>query len=165
MGLIVDEIIDIVEGHLNVELTGRRPVILGAAVIDGRATESVDAGYFASLAQAGQCAGCREPLGFGSGHKSVLRVDDSPFFRNLLTPLLSVAGYDVTAVDSAAAALSRLEDGGEFDVIISDIEMPGMNGYEFAKAIRDDRRWQETPLVALSSHATPADLDRGRNAG
>jgi two-component system chemotaxis sensor kinase CheA len=50
-------------------------------------------------------------------------------------------------------------------VIISDIEMPGMNGFEFANAVRSAGRWQDTPIVALSSHASARDLDRGRAAG
>ena len=101
----------------------------------------------------------------GDKGKRVLLVDDSPFFRNLLTPLLSVAGYDVTTVDSADRALGLCEAGNDFDVIISDIEMPGMDGFQFASAVRAAGRWQNTPMVALSSHATPKDLDRGRAAG
>ena len=95
----------------------------------------------------------------------MLLVDDSPFFRNLLTPLLSVAGYEVTTVESADRALSLCEAGQDFDVIISDIEMPGMDGFQFANTVKSTTRWQNTPLVALSSHATPRDLDRGRAAG
>ena len=95
----------------------------------------------------------------------MLLVDDSPFFRNLLTPLLSVAGYEVTAVESADRALALREQGEDFDVIISDIEMPGMNGFEFASAVRSDGRWQVVPLVALSSHATDKDFERGREVG
>jgi two-component system chemotaxis sensor kinase CheA len=50
-------------------------------------------------------------------------------------------------------------------VIVSDIEMPGMNGFEFARTARAHAKWQDTPMVALSSHATPEDFDRGREAG
>jgi two-component system chemotaxis sensor kinase CheA len=166
MGLVVDEIVDIVDDRLKIELSAQRPGILGSAIIDGRATEVIDAGYYVSLSQNDrQGAAKQEPFGSINGNRTVLLVDDSPFFRNLLTPLLSVAGYKVTTVDSADEALSVLQDGGHFDVIISDIEMPGMNGYEFAQAIRSDERWGKLPLVALSSHATPADMARGRQAG
>ena len=40
-----------------------------------------------------------------------------------------------------------------------------MNGFEFAKAVRGDSRWQDTPLVALSSHTSQQDMDRGRSVG
>ena len=71
----------------------------------------------------------------------------------------------IATVQSADEALNLCEAGEDFDVIVSDIEMPGMSGFEFAQAIRKDTRWHATPLVALSSHASPRDLDRGRQAG
>jgi len=71
----------------------------------------------------------------------------------------------VSAVESAGRALDLQEAGEEFDVIISDIEMPGMNGFEFAETVRSAGSWRNTPMVALSSHATPQDLDRGREVG
>ena len=166
MGLVVDEIVDIVEENLEIELMADQPGLIGSAIVAGKATELIDAGHY--LTQAYQdwfrAAGEAE-LGAKNKSKRVLLVDDSPFFRNLLTPLLSVAGYDVTTVESGDRALSLCEAGEEFDVIVSDIEMPGMNGFEFASAVRSAGKWQHTPLVALSSHATPKDLDRGRAAG
>ena len=165
MGLVVDEIVDIVEDHLKVELSAAQPGIIGTAVIAGRATTVVDAGYY--LPQAfGDWFGANKEFGSeeNGGHR-VLLVDDSPFFRNLLTPLLSAAGYEVTPVESADRALALREQGEDFDVIISDIEMPGMNGFEFAAAVRADGRWQVIPMVALSSHATDKDFERGREVG
>ena len=53
------------------------------------------------------------------------------FFRSLLAPILTIAGYEVTVVECADEALSLREAGQEFDIIVSDIEMPGMNGFEF----------------------------------
>ena len=76
-----------------------------------------------------------------------------------------MAGYQVAAVEGADAALALLEAGDAFDVIISDIEMPGMDGFQFAQSLRQDQRFSGIPLVALSSHATPADLARGRRVG
>ena len=40
-----------------------------------------------------------------------------------------------------------------------------MNGFEFAQAVNGDSRWKDTPMVALSSHTSPSDIDRGRDAG
>ena len=165
MGLMVDEIVDIVEDHLNIEVAVDRPGLIGSAIIAGKATDLIDAGFYLTQAFA-NWFGARSDGEFQSDKgRRVLLVDDSPFFRNLLTPLLSVAGYDVTTVESGDRALSLCEAGEEFDVIISDIEMPGMNGFEFATAVKQAGRWQNTPIVALSSHATPRDLDRGRAAG
>src|SRR5690606_10191440 len=133
MGLVVDEIVDIVEEQLTVELGTARDGLLGSAVIAGKSTDVIDAGFYlrSAFADAG---------GFGDrlsgSRRRLLLVDDSPFFRNLLTPLLSVAGYNVTSVASGDQALSLCDAGQSFDVIVSDIDMPGMTGFEFAEAVR-----------------------------
>lgn len=97
--------------------------------------------------------------------RKLLLVDDSSFFRNMMTPLLSVAGYDVVTVERAQEALDLRERGDKFDIIVSDIEMPDMDGFEFARTVRGDGSWQDTPLVALSSHASEQDFDLGREVG
>ncbi len=166
MGLVVEEIVDIVEDRLKVELRTEQPGVIGTAVIVGKATTIIDAGYY--LPQAfGDWFGnpAKEYGDEDRPSPRILLVDDSPFFRNLLTPLLSVAGYEVVAVEGADRALNLREQGSDFDAIISDIEMPGMNGFEFAAAVRADGRWQGTPMVALSSHATDKDFERGRSVG
>ena len=167
MGLVVDEIVDIVEEAVEIQLAEDRPGYLGTAVIAGRATDVVDTSHY--LHQAfpdwfnthGQADFEGEAAATG---QRILVVDDSPFFRNMLVPLLKVAGYDVTTVETAEAALNLCEAGEDFDVILSDIEMPGMNGYELAESVQKTR-WAETPLVALTSHATERDKQRGRAAG
>jgi two-component system, chemotaxis family, sensor kinase CheA len=165
MGLVVDEIVDIVEEQLKIEVAVDRPGLIGSAIVAGKATDLIDAGFYLTQAYS-DWFGTRSDGEFQSEKgKRVLLVDDSPFFRNLLTPLLSVAGYEVTTVESADRALNLCEAGRDFDVIISDIEMPGMDGFQFASTVKSATRWQNTPLVALSSHATPRDLDRGRAAG
>ena len=165
MGLVVDEIVDIVEDSLKIELTSNREGYVGAAVIAGKATDIVDVGFYLTQAYKDWfSSNATESLGEGSPSR-VLLVDDSPFFRNLLQPLLSVAGYDVTCVESGAVALELCEAGEDFDVILSDIEMPGMSGFEFAEAVKKDTRWSKVPMVALSAFATPKDLARGREVG
>jgi two-component system chemotaxis sensor kinase CheA len=164
MGLAVDEIVDIVEEQLKIELAVNQPGLIGTAVVSGKATDIIDAGYYLTLAW-GDWFGSEKDRSKTPEGLRVLLVDDSPFFRNLLTPLLSVAGYDVTSVESADKALTLRDSGTSFDVIISDIEMPGMNGFEFAEAVRQDGPWAGLPLVALSSHATEQDFERGREVG
>ena len=165
MGLVVQEIVDIVEGRMNIELTSDREGYVGTAVIGGRATDIIDAGYYLTQAFHDWFVTDRDSIGGQSNARRLLVVDDSPFFRNLLQPLLTVAGYDVVCVESADAALELCDAGEDFDVIISDIEMPGMNGFDFARKVTTDTRWSKTPIVALSSFSNPSDLARGREAG
>ncbi len=168
MGLVVDEIVDITEQVIDVQLSGGTPGVVGSAIIDGKATDVVDIGYFLHSTNKDWFKRHGDES-FGEASNSgrrVLLVDDSPFFRNMLTPLLKVAGYDVTTLESPLQALEMREDGENFDIIVSDIEMPQMNGFEFARAVRDDAsRWKDTPMVALTSHATQQDIEHGHNVG
>jgi len=167
MGLMVDEIVDIVEDRLNLELSSAQKGLLGTAVISGKATEIIDTAFYLERAFGNwfRKHGSNNDSAAARRSNKVLLVDDSAFFRNLLTPLLSAAGYDVTAVEGADKALSLRESGADFDIIISDIEMPGVSGFELAKQIRASGAWKEVPLVALSSFSSRADLEKGREAG
>jgi two-component system chemotaxis sensor kinase CheA len=164
MGLMVDEILDVVEDRLEVELSTSRPGLLGSAVIAGRAVEVLDAGFWLRQAfsdwfertNAQRRARARPHL---------LVVEDSQFFRDLLAPLLTSAGYEVTTADNGAAALRLRDQGHAFDCIVSDIEMPELDGFGFIRAVRAGGAWAGVPAVALSSRTDPADLAAGRAAG
>jgi two-component system chemotaxis sensor kinase CheA len=166
MGLVVDEIVDIVEADLDIELAAEHAGRIGSVVVDGKATELLDTSYFLKEAFGNWFDGASPDSEVNRDTKQrILLVDDSPFFRNMLTPLLAAAGYKVTVVEGADDALKLREEGSEFDVIVSDIEMPGMDGFEFMEAVKNDARWQDTPVVALSSRTTTADFQRGRQVG
>ncbi len=163
MALVVDEIIDIVEDRLAIQVQSGVAGVLGSAVIKGQATEIIDIGYFLPMAFEDWFR--RKDQAVSERQRSILLVDDSPFFRNMLTPVLQAAGYTVTAVGSARDALAMLEDGRSFDVVVTDIEMPDMDGYQFAEALRAVPRTAELPVIALSSQISADSVERGRQAG
>ena len=163
MGLVVDEIIDIVEERLHIEVAGSGEGILGSAVIKGQATEVIDVGHFLPMAFADWFS--RKEMRPSAGAQSVLLVDDSAFFRNMLAPVLKAAGYRVRVAPNAQEALVALRSGQAFDVVLTDIEMPDMNGFEFAETIRADQHLNAMPIIALSSMVSPAAIERGRLAG
>ena len=165
LGLVVDEIVDIVEGHMAIELAGSRAGCLGSTSIAGQSTDIIDVGYYLSQAY-GQWLGVERRAGAGGETVGrVLLVEDSPFFRDFLAPLLTTAGYEVTAVEDATQALELCAAGKNYDVIVSDIELAQMDGFKFAETVKQSTRWRETPLVGLSSHAGSADMAQGRPAG
>ncbi|MDB5517467.1 MAG: CheA signal transduction histidine kinase [Tardiphaga sp.] len=163
MGLVVDEIIDIVEERLYIEVASSRDGVLGSAVIKGLATEVIDVGHFLPMAFSDWFN--RKEMRPSNTAQSVLLVDDSAFFRNMLAPVLKAAGYKVRVASDAQEGLSVLRSGQEFDVILTDIEMPDMNGFEFAETIRADSKLASTPIIALSAMISPAAIERGRQAG
>jgi two-component system chemotaxis sensor kinase CheA len=163
MGLVVDEIIDIVEERLNIEVAGSQQGILGSAVIKGQATEVIDVGHFLPMAFADWFT--RKEMKPSAASQSILLVDDSAFFRNMLAPVLKAAGYRVRTAPNAQEGLSALRSGQAFDVVLTDIEMPDMNGFEFAEVIRADQHLHNVPIIGLSSLVSPAAIERGRQAG
>lgn len=163
MGLVVDEIIDIVEEKLHIEVAGSQDGILGSAVIKGQATEVIDVGHFLPMAFADWFS--RKEMRPSQSAQSVLLVDDSAFFRNMLAPVLKAAGYRVRVAPNAQEGLAALRSGQTFDVVLTDIEMPDMNGFEFAETIRADQHFGAMPIIALSSMVSPAAIERGRLAG
>jgi two-component system chemotaxis sensor kinase CheA len=162
MALVVDEIVDIVDEKLDIELASERPGVLGSAVIKGQATEIIDIAHFLPLAFEDWLHWKDQR---GGAQRRVLLIDDAPFFRNMLSPVLKAAGYAVTVAASAPDALALMRDGQSFDIVITDIEMPGMDGFELASAMQGNPRTAEVPIIGLSSLISAEAIERGRQVG
>ncbi len=100
----------------------------------------------------------------GQPRGSVLVVDDVHDVTEMIELLLKHAGYDVSTADSAKAAL-RLARKTHFDLVISDIGMPEMNGYELAAALRNLAAYNKTPLIAVTGYSEYDDRGRAVQAG
>jgi two-component system chemotaxis sensor kinase CheA len=163
MGLVVDEIVDIVEEQLDIEVASQRPGVLGSAVIKGQATEVIDIAHFLPLAFE-DWQHWKAPR-TDQARRHVLLIDDAAFFRNMLAPVLKAAGYTVTSAASAQDALALMDDAKRFDIVVTDLEMPGMDGFEFASAMRGNPRTAGLPIIGLSSLVSPDSIARGRQVG
>ena len=93
-----------------------------------------------------------------------LVVDDVSDVTEMLSVLMTHAGYDVSTASSAQDAISLAREH-HFDVVISDIGMPGMNGYELAEALRSLPGYETVPLVAVTGYSMFDDRSRSLNAG
>jgi two-component system, chemotaxis family, sensor kinase CheA len=163
MGLIVDEIIDIVEQRLDIDVASERPGLVGYAVVKGSATEIVDIAHFLPQAYADWFRR-RDPRPLPAARRIML-IDDSAFFRDMLAPLIEAAGYQVTSIGSAAEALAAIRAGAGVDVVVTDIEMPDMDGFELATALRKDPATADLPVIALSAMISADAIERGRRVG
>jgi two-component system chemotaxis sensor kinase CheA len=94
----------------------------------------------------------------------VLVVDDSLTTRMLEQSILESAGYEVELATSAEEALAMAERRS-YGLFIVDVEMPGMNGFEFVEKTRKDPALGKVPAILVTSRGSPEDKQRGRNAG
>ena len=93
-----------------------------------------------------------------------LVVDDAPDVTEMIAMFLQHAGYDAVMTFSAAEALEAAKSG-QFEVIVSDIGMPGMNGYDLAVALRSLPEYRDVPLIAVTGVSTYDDRGRALASG
>lgn len=97
---------------------------------------------------------------------SVLLVEDNPINRQIAEELLGLAGARVTAAQDGADALMKLQEPGKrFDVVLMDIQMPVMDGYEATRRIRRDCRFDALPIYAMTAHAFAAEREKCLSLG
>ena len=98
------------------------------------------------------------------GKQSILVVDDSVTIRTFEKALLEAAGYDVTAASDGVEAWDFLQKGS-CDLILSDVEMPNMTGFELTEKVRSNTRLKGMPLVLVTTLSSDEDRKRGIDAG
>ena len=96
--------------------------------------------------------------------RTALVVDDVADVTEMLAVVLTHAGYNVVTAASAPAALKAAQEQ-QFDVIISDIGMPDMNGYQLAREVRLLPGYESTPMVAVTGYSMFDDKERSSKAG
>ena len=95
----------------------------------------------------------------------VLIVDDSEDILEIMTALMELEGAEVTVAGNGAQALERLEEGVVFDLVLSDLGMPVMNGLELIARLRSDERFRSLPVVALTGFGASQDKAEALKAG
>jgi CheY-like chemotaxis protein len=97
--------------------------------------------------------------------KKILAVDDDATALGALRQILAQKGYEVTTAGNGEAALEILSGDGTFDLIILDVAMPGMTGYDVCRKLRQDERTQDTPVIFLTAKGMLMDMAEGEDAG
>ncbi len=155
VGLLISELGDVVRtpGELNVK-TYMEDGLSGTALIQGRMTLFPDIYRICEIFSERYT-----PEIFGKKIRKpqnpdqvcrVLLVEDTPFFRQLVKRYLQTEGYAVTTAENGREGLKRMEESF-FDLIVSDIEMPVMDGWSFIQNVRTDSRQKDIPAVALTA--------------
>lgn len=170
MAFAVDEVLgeqEVLVKGLGPQLV-RVPNIAGATVLGpGRVVPILsvpDLLKSALKASATQAAASRQQTERQAARRSVLVAEDSITSRSLLKNILESAGYDVTAVVDGVDALAALWER-KFDLLVSDVEMPRMDGFGLTARIRADRRLADLPVVLVTALESREHKERGADVG
>lgn len=87
-------------------------------------------------------------------NKTVLVVDDHPLSRELVGDLLEAAGYTVLQAEDGLGLLERVRSE-QPDLILMDLQLPGVDGFTLARQLKTDAETREIPILAMSAHASP----------
>ena len=158
-GLVVDQIIDIVDERLEISAGSASPGLLGSAIIGGRATDIIDIAHFLPF-ELDQTEKERNV----SRNPAVLIVDDSGFFRAMLVPVVKAAGYRVFAAGDANVALQIMNDH-KIDAVVVDLNLSGINGFELAQKIRLEKFGANVPILGLVERGGASVVKAARERG
>ncbi len=169
LGLMVTTPIDALEVTLDIdESTLKQPAISGSMIINQHTTLLVDIfemvkilnpGWFKEEAKV--AAEMAE-----SGEKIILFAEDSAFFRNQVKTFMEEDGFKVIEAEDGLIAWELLQERvDEIDIVITDLEMPNMDGFELTKRIKNDPKYSHLTVIALTSLASEAHIEKGRKVG
>jgi two-component system chemotaxis response regulator CheY len=96
--------------------------------------------------------------------KTIMTVDDAATMRKMIVFTLAAAGYQLIEAEDGAAALRQLRDRS-VDLVITDVNMPNMDGLELTRQLRALGHFQKTPILLLTTESDPEMKSRGRAAG
>ena len=164
IGVLVSDLVNIVDSNTELdELTHRQSGVFGSLLVDGRVTLLLDVHGIAQ-----QRLGLHSQTAAATPAKkyTVLVVDDSRFFRDRITEFCRDAGYEVlTGEDGLDGFKTLAANADKVDLVITDIEMPNLNGFEFTSRIRADLRFKKLPVLAVTSLMGEEAEQRGRQVG
>lgn len=169
LAVVVRDVVDereVVLRPLETASSARKQLISGATLLpDGNVALVVDVNLLLAPSSGRTSGGT---ISFAAEkaviHRRILVVDDSITTRTLEESVLSASGYEVqTAVDGAQAW--DLLQHGDWDLVVSDIEMPKMNGIELCREIRKSSRTEALPVILVTSLDKPEEKMRGLDAG
>lgn len=97
--------------------------------------------------------------------KHILIVDDSKTVRNLVAFIMKKEGFSITTAEDGLDGLEKLYAAEHVDLIISDVNMPRMDGFTFIKTVREQEAYRDLPIVVLSTEGQERDIQQGLSLG
>ncbi|WP_072395254.1 chemotaxis protein CheW [Hyphomicrobium sp. CS1GBMeth3] len=147
IGLMADEIVDILEEKLEIQLTSNNSALVGSAEIRGEAVELIDVSHFIRMADS---AGSAAPT-----PQRILFASDDMLVRDMLCPALSAAGYSVTATSVGSDINELLAQSATFDAVIIDTDTPLLASPAALRALQARKDAASIPAFGVSRNPTP----------
>ncbi len=97
--------------------------------------------------------------------KHILIVDDSKTVRNLVAFIMKKEGFRVTTAEDGLDGLEKLYAADQVDLIVSDVNMPRMDGFTFIKTLREQEAYRDIPIIVLSTEGQDKDIQTGLTLG
>jgi two-component system chemotaxis sensor kinase CheA len=165
VGILLSRIIDTECRSIQLDTTSyREDGVIGTAVLHERMTIFLDLYRLSDrLTAKERTLEPVRPTG-QPGRPRILLVEDTQFFRTLVRGYLESQGYEVTTAENGLQALTELSRA-TFDLVVSDIEMPEMDGWRLASALREKLGLKNLPLLALTTLSSERDRQRARECG
>ena len=166
LAIVAEQIIDVGSRYEQPNPDGyTSPAILGTSIVDEHTTLFIDMYRLVELEEPSWFDGDRKRTErLENNQLRVLIAEDTPFFLNLICSYLESSGLEVLRATNGREALDVLQEH-DVDLIISDIEMPIMNGFEFAREVRANPKFAETPMLALTALVRDEDRQTATEAG
>lgn len=96
--------------------------------------------------------------------KTILVAEDSQSVRNFIALALKIKGYAIVAAEDGMDALEKLPNHN-IDLLVTDLNMPNIDGYQLIKNVRSDPEYAELPIIILSSLSNDEDIEKGLGVG
>lgn len=163
-GILISQIVDSVETSIELNTDSyMEEGLLGTALINDRMTLFID--MYKVIEKADPNWSERRPTSLNDeSPKRILLNEDVTFFRTLVKGYLASEGYEVVTAENGKVGLEEFQKGG-FDIIVSDIEMPVMDGFEFMRAVRSILNDHKTPAIALTALDSEDDIKKIHESG
>ena len=167
IGLIAPELSDIREIECKIDsMVTETPGVMGTFVLENQTTRYLNLYDLAEKAHPQWFIEKRQEADLTPQDFNLLLVEDSSFFRRQVKKFIKSEGFQVIEAEDGIDGWNKLnEENGSIDLIVSDIEMPKMNGFELCSRIREDGRFADLPVIALTSLSDPTDVERGKQIG
>ncbi len=165
VGLLASSLVDIEESPVKLNIDSYvEDGIMGTSIIRGCMTLFADFFRLVEKAEPEWFSERRKETPPPDDKKHILVVEDASFFRQLVKGYLESDGYSVITAENGQVGLDRINDT-MFDLVVSDIEMPVMNGWDFLKNVREGIRQQGIPAVALTALNSEKDRMKALKCG